>query len=177
MSREKAAVGRLIGEALAERAKDKPDSIVRVEPTNVSVSIKTDALANAMRDGAADNAKSILAVLQHLNSGVSGSFDKAVAALEDIIGVQIDLSGVECGLQALVDALGDDAVLDGLLAIVGALDAQTAVIEAQNEIHERHEAALRDQIAAIEENTAAIRADRTVSYDGLGRISTMKVVQ
>lgn len=162
-------LGAVIGKAISA----KPEVTV-IEP-KVTVDVKP--IAKAVKDGSQQNAKTLIDAISALVEGVGHKIGEGVVAIADGQADPADLSGVESGLQGLAKALSDETVISGLDAVVEALQAQTAAIEDQSKVQERQEAALRDQIAAIEENTAAIRADRTVSYDGEGRISKMRVIQ
>lgn len=161
-----------LGEVIGQAIKAGKDPLV--EETNISVDVRP--IADAMRAESKDNAKTLIDAINALVEGVGHKIGEGVVAIADGQADPADLKGVESGLQGLAKALGDETVISGLDAVVEALQAQTAAIQGQNKEVAAQADALRDQIAAIEENTAAIRADRTVSYDGEGRISKMRVV-
>lgn len=152
------AFGRLLGEVIAK--KDTSPS-VNVHVPSVEVSVDADPLAAAMREGAQENANAILGAIQLLVSSVGEKLGESVVAMAGEIPGQADLTGVEDGLLALTNALSDETAIAGLDTIVRAIDAQTRAIDALAKAQDR--------------NTAAIRADRTPSYDSDGRISKIKV--
>lgn len=156
-------VGEMIGRALAN--KGAPSFVIN-EP-DLRVEIDAKPIADAVISSAERSGRDIATVVER--AMVSGA-ENFLRGMADAVAASpvADMDGVEARLSALTLAVRsiDFAPVAG--AVAAALDRQTAETA-------RAASATEALVDALRENTAAIRAERTVAYDAEGRVTSVRV--
>lgn len=150
------AFGQLIGKALAERKADQPSFNVHVP--RVEVSVDAAPLAAAVRAGHDLNAKALEGVGGVLTDAVCKAFVEAAGLVPTA-----DLSVIEkkIGDVASAQASAAESLIMAMAKLATSIDASTEMTATLvGELRQQNEILMRD---------------KTVSYDGAGRISRIGI--